>query len=287
MATPTITSISPSGGSVAGGTTVTITGTNLTTPTAVAFGATPATSYAGLSATQAFAIAPAGTGTVDVTLTTSGGTSAASAGSGYTYGAVLFTIAEARAFDKLQLASTASFPTATITAKEAEIREWFVRVCGVDFISTTHTDEHHSGDGSQILALDWPRVTSITAGSTRSDATWTALSADELTDLHVDPDLTWYVYREGSYWPKGTRNLKVTYVAGYTTVPALVKRAALWVAIYELVTSNLSPAAETYDSGGESYSFNMGDGYGQNAWHRIPEVRKAIALYSHRPPGIA
>ncbi len=56
---PTVTSVSPNNGSAAGGTTITITGTNLTGATAVKFGATAATSFTVNSATSITAISPA------------------------------------------------------------------------------------------------------------------------------------------------------------------------------------------------------------------------------------
>ncbi len=83
---PTLTAIVPNIGSVTGGTTVVLTGTNLTGTTAVSFGGTPATSFTVDSATQITAVAPAGAaGTVQVTVTTPGGTSN---GVAYTYIAV-------------------------------------------------------------------------------------------------------------------------------------------------------------------------------------------------------
>ncbi|MBF6223139.1 IPT/TIG domain-containing protein [Nocardia abscessus] len=72
---PALTSVSPSSGSAAGGTTVTLTGTGLSTAGAVSFGSTPATSFTVDSDTQITAVSPAGTGTVQVTVTTAGGTS--------------------------------------------------------------------------------------------------------------------------------------------------------------------------------------------------------------------
>ncbi|WP_245714162.1 IPT/TIG domain-containing protein, partial [Nocardia vaccinii] len=75
LAVPALSTISPSQGSTAGGTTVTLTGTGLTGVTAVNFGATPATSFTVDSATQITAVAPAGTGIVSVTVTGPGGTS--------------------------------------------------------------------------------------------------------------------------------------------------------------------------------------------------------------------
>jgi hypothetical protein len=74
---PAVTKVAPAKGPAAGGTTVTITGSNLTGATAVSFAGGAATSFAVRSATQIVAISPAGTGgTADVTVTTPAGTSA-------------------------------------------------------------------------------------------------------------------------------------------------------------------------------------------------------------------
>jgi hypothetical protein len=67
--------ISPNQGSTGGGTLVTITGTNLSGTSAVKFGSKFATSVTNVSPTQVTAVSPSGTGVVDVTVTTPGGTS--------------------------------------------------------------------------------------------------------------------------------------------------------------------------------------------------------------------
>lgn len=74
---PAITSITPDFGSVVGGTSVKITGTNLAGASAVKFGDLPATSFKAESETQIVAVAPANAkvGSVDVTATTLAGTS--------------------------------------------------------------------------------------------------------------------------------------------------------------------------------------------------------------------
>jgi len=84
---PTVTGVSPSTGSGAGGTSVTITGTSLNGATAVKFGNTAAASFVVNSATSITATSPPSSGTVDVTVTTAGGTSATSAADQFTYGA--------------------------------------------------------------------------------------------------------------------------------------------------------------------------------------------------------
>jgi hypothetical protein len=72
----TLTGISPGNGSLAGGDTVTITGTNLYTTTGVTFGGVPATSVTVNSNSQITAVTPAGaaSGPVTVVVTTTGGT---------------------------------------------------------------------------------------------------------------------------------------------------------------------------------------------------------------------
>ncbi|KHK48582.1 hemagglutinin, partial [Ralstonia sp. A12] len=83
---PTVNSISPTTGSTAGNTNVTITGTNFTGVTAVKFGATNATSFTVNSTTQITATSPAGSaGVVDVTVTNGGGTSTTSAADQFSY----------------------------------------------------------------------------------------------------------------------------------------------------------------------------------------------------------
>jgi alpha-tubulin suppressor-like RCC1 family protein len=82
---PAVTKVEPSRGSPGGGTTVTITGEGFTGASAVKFGSTNA-SFMVNSATSITAVSPAGTGTVDVTVTNTWGTSAASGADRFTYG---------------------------------------------------------------------------------------------------------------------------------------------------------------------------------------------------------
>ncbi|EKF18646.1 Calx-beta domain-containing protein [Nitratireductor pacificus] len=84
LAGPSVTSISPNNGPEAGGTSVTITGTNFTGATAVTFGGAAAASFTVNSGTTISAVTPAGTaGAVDVAVTTPGGTDTETGG--FTY----------------------------------------------------------------------------------------------------------------------------------------------------------------------------------------------------------
>ncbi|HEY7814336.1 MAG TPA: PxKF domain-containing protein, partial [Nakamurella sp.] len=83
---PSVSGISPTHGPEAGGTTVTITGADLTGTTAVTFGAAPGTNVIVANDSEVTATAPPHAfATVDVTVTSVGGTSATSGVDRYTY----------------------------------------------------------------------------------------------------------------------------------------------------------------------------------------------------------
>jgi Tol biopolymer transport system component len=80
-----VTSISPDHGPAAGGTTVTITGRGFVAGARVRFGSAPATGVVVHSTTSITATSPAGSGTVDVVVTTSRGTSPAAPADRFTF----------------------------------------------------------------------------------------------------------------------------------------------------------------------------------------------------------
>ena len=88
-AAPSVTAIAPATGLTTGGTTVTITGTNLANASAVDFGSVQVTSFLSDTANEITLASPAGSGTVDVTVVTPNGTSAASPADQFSYVAAL------------------------------------------------------------------------------------------------------------------------------------------------------------------------------------------------------
>ncbi|MFJ1651255.1 IPT/TIG domain-containing protein [Streptomyces sp. NPDC088337] len=86
VSAPTVSGVTPSQGPVSGGTTVALTGTNLSGATAVLFDGIAATSFTVLSATRIVAVTPAhAAGAAAVTVTTPGGTSNPDTPSAYFY----------------------------------------------------------------------------------------------------------------------------------------------------------------------------------------------------------
>jgi hypothetical protein len=83
-ALPQVTGVFPAGGTTAGGTSVTITGTGFTGATGVSFGGMAA-DFTVVSGTQITATSPPGSGTADITVTTADGTSATSPADQFAY----------------------------------------------------------------------------------------------------------------------------------------------------------------------------------------------------------
>ncbi len=84
-APPAVSGLSLGGGPASGGTQLTVTGSGFTGVTAVTFGATAALSFTQGTDKQLTATSPAGSGTVDVTVTTPAGTSGANPADRFTY----------------------------------------------------------------------------------------------------------------------------------------------------------------------------------------------------------
>ncbi|MBE7184515.1 MAG: autotransporter domain-containing protein [Methylobacterium mesophilicum] len=129
VAAPTLTSATPNSGTTLGGTSVTITGTNLTAATAVIFGGAAAQSYVVNSATQITAVTPSGqAGTSDVSVTTPGGT--ATLASAYTYVVLTAPAATTQPADQtVAVGATATF-TAAASGSPAPTVQWQVSTNG-------------------------------------------------------------------------------------------------------------------------------------------------------------
>jgi hypothetical protein len=205
---------------------------------------------------------------------------------------MLFTLAEARAFNGGALSDVAGFLSADILGKESEIREWLEDVCGVAFIPTEST---FLVDGVASNVLHVPaknptceaprRPLAVSAASIDG----VALTATELAAVkaHANGRLA---RTDGGNWSGSTGYqdlaVSITVAYGWSTVPALIRDAALKILITELPATNVTFAAERWDEGGMAVSFGRGDGYGGN-WHRIPDVVKAIRLYNEQAAVVA
>ncbi|MES2597722.1 MAG: cadherin domain-containing protein [Verrucomicrobiota bacterium] len=114
---PTVAAVSPGFGSTAGGAQATVVGTNFTGTPAVTFGGTAATAVTVLSATTLTCLTPAhSAGAVDVSVTTSGGTSSRT--NGYTYYIGSAGVAFSNFMDATTVVGQTSFTTVSPTASQ-------------------------------------------------------------------------------------------------------------------------------------------------------------------------
>ncbi len=187
-AAPTVTGLSPTSGPAAGGTLVTITGTGFTGATAVDFGSTQATGLSVVSDTTITAESPAGTGTVDVTVVTSGGTSAISPADQFTYTAVAAPIVTGIS------PNSGPAPGGTLVTITGT---GFTGATAVDFGTTPATDvtvvspttitaDSPAGTGTVDVTVRTPGGTS--AISTADDFTYTATVVAAPTVTGISPN---------------------------------------------------------------------------------------------------
>lgn len=170
VAAPAITAISPVAGPTAGGSPVTLIGTGFAAAPAtgaVRFGAAAA-AYTVLSDTQITAMAPAGAaGTVDVTVATIGGTSAASAGDRFTY-AEAPTVASLAPATGPSAGGTQVTLTGTHLSAASTVKFGHQYASGVSVLSDTQlTAISPPGSGTVDLTVTSPGGTSSVTGSAR------------------------------------------------------------------------------------------------------------------------
>lgn len=138
-----------------------------------------------------------------------------------------------------------------ITSAQADLESY----CGRTFDQTSYTDEKYDGTGTPYLTLNNAPVTTLTSVGIIYDGNTETIAA---TDYRLDAntgriaridssygrvvvdDFGEIVTRQWSWWPKfprGFRNVVVTYVAGYTalTMPADLKQI-----MYEYVDAILA-----------------------------------------------
>lgn len=197
----------------------------------------------------------------------------------------LFSVAEARAFDKGQLANSVSYSDDAILAAERRIRRYFEHVCGVAFIPTTRTG-YHDGSGSASLLFNDGRLQAVTSAVVY-DSAGSVVETFDATDLS---DLAIYSYgkivrQSRGTFPSGHRNVKITRVHGWTVCPDEIRRAALKLAVKELVPSNISGFSTSVSGGDQTFVLSVAGR--TNQWTGDPEIDSILKEYSERLPGVA
>jgi hypothetical protein len=236
---PKVNSISPTGGPLAGGTSVVISGARFLGATAVKFGSTNATSFKVNSGKSITAVSPAGTGTVDVTVTTPEGTSATGLADQFTYGPKVTGVSPNRgpasggtsvtlAGSDFSAANEVKFGSADATSFTVNSQSSITAVSpeGTGTVDVTVTDPEATSPVSSADQFSYvlpPTVTSVSpaagpeAGGTEVTITVTGAELNEITevDFGLSP-ASFFVNNQGSitaFSPAGEGVVDVTVTA--------------------------------------------------------------------------
>ena len=234
---PAVTSLTPSAGPTGGGTSVTITGTDFSGATGVSFGGSAATTFTVHSATQVTATSPAGSGAVDVIVTTLGGSSAATSGDQFIYAAgpvvtsVFRNLGPTTGGTAVTI-SGANFTTATLVTFGTEPASSFVveSDASITAVSTLHAA------GVVDLTVTTPGGTSPVAVADRFTfvgAKWCATFDHAIVPTswvsHIPQTVTITVTNCGlNTWP-ASGTTRVDLYMHFTTVPGGSFKRSYWL----------------------------------------------------------
>ena len=158
----------------------------------------------------------------------------------------------------LNLSPGTTKPTALI-ALQNEVEQRVIDRLKRDLVSQTYV-EYFDGNGSKsILPKQFP-ITSITkvevyegldSNNTEVWETWA--KGDEYQRLLIEDSVE--ITLDGAIFPKGTQNVRITYVAGYSTIPYWAKKACkeLFKLYYDrsvLGANNLGVKSKSSTTGG-------------------------------------
>lgn len=181
----------------------------------------------------------------------------------------LFTAAEAKAFSYNGDTPLAERTDAELNEAAARIAERFTEICGVAFEPTEATATI-DGSGRGALVLPHLRVTEVEEGT---------VGDDEVDVEDVSIYAAGIIYRDAG-WTRGFNNVTITYTHGHAAVPRPIKRAALIVAVHEVVGSDVPSAATSHsDELGTYERFTPG---AENSWYGLPEVDSVLAQYREK-----
>lgn len=147
-----------------------------------------------------------------------------------------FTEPELRALP--QMSNTTTYPLVRIESVAASLVARFEDFCGFSFVPRTHIEIHSGTDVNRSgRGIVLRRRRPIAVASLEQDG---AAFAD-IAGLRVRGGVVRH-FSSGSTtpspWNEGVDNVEVTYTAGYSTVPADIKEAALLVTRWRLLATN-------------------------------------------------
>lgn len=163
---------------------------------------------------------------------------------------------------------------------------WIESYLGSKVVSQTVTNEIGNGNGTEKHYTNFGPIVSVTTLEKRGspDDSWAAFPSD--TDhILVDPVNKAYIELYNTYFPYGRSNIRVTYAAGYSTVPNPIKQVA-----YEMVTMRFRDSNDAAFGGNRlgldsMTQTNAGGGSSSKSFiDMMPRWERVLNRYKRRRP---
>lgn len=239
--------------------------------------------------TLSFTLTPAMTATVKPLVSTWLGTVAGQEMQWTTYhevvGDLLFTVPQARAFDKGALSNDERYPAEVISAFRDVVAESFEDVAGIA-PGARYRREVLDGGWHSDLWLSKVTCIRVLGIETREQGSksWTAFTSDELDDVTLKEN-GWLVRETLGTWPRGAQNVRVEYEYGWQPIPEEIRQAALYLTRDRLAGTDLPRNAIGQVS--ELGTFTLSTPGMRGSYYGLPQVDEVLRRYSRRLPGVA
>lgn len=152
------------------------------------------------------------------------------------------------------------------------VTDSFEAYCARKFKSASYT-EYHDGKGSDKLFPKQAPITTVTSIYDDSEWAWGASTLIASTEYRIVDEA--YIQLKSTTFMDDVQNVKITYTAGYSTIPADVEHACIEQAawLYRKSKGQLQGvAAKSLADGSISYS----------ARDLLPELKLALEPYRRR-----
>lgn len=201
-------------------------------------------------------------------------------------GALLFTIAELRAFRDQSgqpLTDVSKYPVSVIEEARSRITDEFEQILEYAPVPR-YRRITLAGDGCVSLPLPDLFIRRLRSVETRSGAVWTAFTSEDLDDAFVDSSGELWRDTRGVF-ARGRGNIRVSYEYGRDQsnrwfLP--LKRAAIILARYQLVDSNVSERTTSFSS--EDGTFSLATAGLRGSFYGLPNVDSVLARASLHVP---
>src|SRR5919109_562901 len=194
-------------------------------------------------------------------------------------GGFFFTVAEARTHDNAALASTTTYPLATVVEGRELVENELEVACGVAFVRRgARARLKANGSHELLLPHRYPRE----LYSCSIDGT--ALTASEISALVLRDEGA--IWRESEWTRSDTNpyNVILHYTHGHDEPPGRMRRAALVLLRHRLVASSIDDRAISFTDELGTRSLPVAGRAGQP--FGIPDVDSAVQDFNERLPAI-